>query len=178
MYSYQVSRQNFLPSSDMSGHGYYNERNEKRLKKVSKYKDKNGNIKIQIKECNNWIEQNIFGKFFYQIKSYCYKNFISFLEKMSFVKKRKAYIHKINDLKNGKYLKSRLLSIINKNRLYFDKIYKINGIQIYKEEDMCEFILLIIEAKAQKILKSFLDIPDVFYIIRQLKGIGLRYYVA
>ncbi len=150
----------------------------KRLKKVSKYRDKDGKIKLQMQECKAWLKENIFSDEYVKIRTYCYYALLASYERKMHIKSRKAYMHRIKDLKNGSYLKSRLISILRKNRLYINKLYKKDGNQIYDGDDVVEFILLLCEAKSNKVLDSFLDIPDVFYILKQLKSVGISFYLS
>ena len=177
MYAYQTNLLGNLPREYLGIPNIDIKNKRKILKKVSKYRDKSGIIKVQVEECKEWLNKNIFGEYVTDIYKECYNNLLMSFQRMMFANARRRYRNRLKDLKNGKYIKSRLSSIFKSNKLYFDKLYKKDGIQIYSYIDVCEFMLLLIEAKKQNRLYQFIDIPVVFYITRQIKAIGLNYYL-
>lgn len=139
-------------------------RSNKLEKKVSKYRDKDGHIKKEMKECRLWITslKNIDS-----LSKECYKVLVNKIPK-----------YQKMDLSEIKFdIYHKLKHSINKNNYQLSKIYQENNFAIYKEEDICMFLLVLFEASKRKMLNSFLDIPDVFYILRQIKGVGLKYYI-
>ena len=176
MYAYRTNLLETLPREYLGIPNIDIKNKRKILKKVSKYRDKKGNIKVQLEECKEWLNKIVFSEYICDIYNECYNNLLMSFQRMMF-RNRKRYMNRVKDLRNGKYIECRLSSIFKNNKLYLDKLYKKDGIQIYSYLDVCEFMLLLIEAKRQNKLYQFIDIPDVFYIIRQIKAIGLNYYL-
>lgn len=137
-------------------------RNNKLKKKVSNFRDKSGEIKKEVQLCKMWInalDKNKIRKECYEVlKENCYE-----CKKMDIDKFNLEIYHK---LKHS----------INKNHYYLAKKYKEYGFSVYQKEDICIFLLILLESLKRNMLDFFLDIPDVFYILRQIKGVGLNYY--
>ena len=140
-------------------------RDNKLNKKVSKYKDKHGTIKAELQSCIEWATD-------LQNENWIFKMSYNQLIEYFFRTKRK----KVKDLKNEKYIRDKFKSIMNKNRYPMDKVGKEQGYSIYSIENISEFMLILLEAIKKKKIKEFLDIPDVFYIARQIRSLGIEYY--
>lgn len=134
-------------------------------KKVSKYKDKHGIIKPEFQSCLEWATNLQNEKWIFKV---CYNQLVEYFSRT----KRK----KLEDLKNDKYIRDKLKSIMNKNRYPMAKLGKEYGCSIYSIENVSEFILILLEAVKRRKVREFLDIPDVFYISRQIKNLGVEYY--
>lgn len=147
------------------GEDYRLSKNNKLRKKVSKYKDKHGTIKPEFESCVVWANglKNDKNLFFV-----CYNQLVDYFSKC---KKKK-----LKDLKNQRYIRDKLKSVIKNNSYPMTKLGKSNGYSIYSIENAAEFMLLLLEAVKSKKIKEFLDVPDVFYIARQIKSIGIEYY--
>lgn len=148
----------------------YEPKNKKRkksnklYKKVSKFRDKDGHIKREMEECINFIERIQDNT---TIINSCYDNLIKEIPKFRKMDIKEIKLEIYHKLKHS----------FNRNNYFIEKMYKSDGYVVYNKADICVFILVLFEAVKRKMIKSFLDIPDVFYIVRQLKGIGIRYYL-
>ena len=149
------------------GEDYRLSKNNKLRKKVSNYKDKHGTIRPEFKSCIIWANNLKNNK---SLFCECYNQLIEYF---SIYKKKK-----LKDLKNQRYIRDKLKSVIRKNSYPMTKLGKSEGYSIYSIENVAEFILLLLEAVKLKKIKEFLDVPDVFYIARQIKNIGIEYYFA
>lgn len=138
----------------------------KQQKKVSKYKDKYGNIKKEYDECINWAN-DLQGKSW--ILRECYDCTKEKVYKYNIRRKIKAQY--------SVYMSNKLSYIINKNKYKIEKCGKKDGYSLYSKEDVAEFILVLVESLNKNRLREFLDIPDVFYIARQIKYFGVEYYL-
>lgn len=144
-----------------------NGRKSKLDRKVSKYKDKSGFIAIEQKEAAEWFvnmckqEPEKFNK----MKSICC---IEIAKHAS--NRRRKYI------KSDEYLKVRLDSIFLKNRYILKKKKRTNGLVYFYTRDVLEFLTLLYISYINKKFYEFIDIPDVSYILRQLKKTGLDIY--
>ncbi len=145
-----------------------NGRKRKLERKVSKYKDKREIIANEQMEAAEWFinmcksEPEKFNK----IKSICC---IGRAKHTS--NRRRKYI------KSDEYLKLRLNSIILKNRYILKKKKRSNGFVYFYTKDVVEFLALIYTSYINKKFWKFIDIPDVSYILRQLKKTGLDIYL-
>lgn len=138
-------------------------RSNKCNKKVSKFRDEDGHIKKEMKECRVWINVLRCNN---NISRFCYKELIDQIPKfrrMDFSDIRIEIYHK---LKHS----------LNRNNYLMSKLYKTDGYVVYEKTDICMFLLVLFEAIRRRMINSFLDIPDVFYIVRQIKGVGVNYY--
>ena len=138
--------------------------NNKLDKKVSKYRDKDGQIKKEMQECISFVQKIQNNN---KIVKSCYNEL---REEVPKFKKMDT-----TDIKLEIYHK--LKRSINRNNYFMLKMYKSQGYTVYDKKDICMFLLVLFESIKRKMVKSFLDIPDVFYIIRQLKGVGIKYYI-
>lgn len=133
-------------------------------KKVSKYRDKDGHIKKEMQDCVSFVEKIQDNT---MITKSCYSNLITNIPKfrrMNITEIRLEIYHKLK-------------RSLNRNNYFMEKMYKSDGFVVYDKADVCFFILVLFESLKRKMIKSFLDIPDVFYILRQIKGIGIKYYL-
>lgn len=153
-----------IPSEQFTTLFYDYER--KRKRKVRKYKDKKGFIKIEYEECLKWIEELCKKeKVIEDSRAILNANFYALKNK-----------HKFYELKRGKYLPSKLNTVLFDNRCRMDKVGKLNSFVKYKRNDVYELLVLLHYAKSQGVIKDFLDVPDVFFAVRQLKGTGVEIY--
>ena len=144
----------------------------RRNRKVSKYKDKTGKIKTEFGECI------IFANDISSKKQYIQRVCENSLKEQWSYSKSKNSRHKIYDMINGRYAKSLLSKALTENRFYAEKVKKEDGIYIFKKEDIHKFIITLLKAVERGQIRQFLDIPDVFYITRQLKKVGVEYYLS
>lgn len=149
---------------------YENNQNSRSQKKVSKYRDKDGYIKRQMEECRKWICTEIGDNASYFEKLFCFKLLREF-------ETRKKSKYKISAIKNGSYVESLYNKVLYENRFILSKKSKENGIVLYEKIDMYKFIATLIYAYKSGKIREFLDVPDVFYIMRQLKETGLEPYL-
>ena len=150
-----------------------NERS-KHVRKVSKYRDKNGNIKKEMIECIRYIDDSVKLNIEY-IQKYCLRE----LNEFFYRSKSKKINHKCNDLEKGSYTKCMVNKAYRTNKFYIRKdIKQDSGAWVYEKMDMYKFLLSLCYAIKHKELNQFIDIPDVFYILRQLKSTGIEYYLA
>ncbi len=142
----------------------------KKLRKVSKYRDYNHKIAKEKTECLHWAE-NIENKKKY-LKRVCKRELVRYFETLDGDK----YIHKIYDTKNGRYTKCMTESVFKENKFHLDKIFKDKDVCYFDKYDVYKFMLVLIYVIERNKLEQFIDIPDVFYIIRQLKQTNLKFY--
>lgn len=65
------------------------------------------------------------------------------------------------------YATSRLNKVLSKNKYFMPKVAK-DGLK-FSIEDLKEFFIVLQEAKSRELLKEFLSVPDVWYILRNVK---------
>lgn len=190
----------------------------KNSRKVSKYKDKNGEIKEQLKYCIRWLDEEIIQ--YVQIcKIISLKKIVKFFKAKGYSSKKYKTLKREYMSYSGnnsdffefvllKFLKSDMQKSIKSNSYKIQKLttakIKINHdqllqlpisnhklkerflqnldetteipISIYKKDDVVRFLLLLDYAVKVDRIKDLLDIPDVFYILRQIICVGLDYY--
>lgn len=143
--------------------------NSRRNRKVSKYRDKDGKINKQVEECLLWCDKNSNKMEFWE------KFFKSrFLEDSQ---KRKKSKHKVMVIKSGEYISSFYKKVIEENRFKIVKLKKEDNICIYPRYEMSRFILVLIYAYNNGKMREFIDVPDVFFVLRQLKETGIEIYI-
>lgn len=142
----------------------------KKLRKVSKYRNYNNKIVKEKTECLHWAE-SVEDKKKY-LKRVCKRELVRYFETLDSDK----YIHRVYDIKNGSYTKCMTESVFKENKFHLDKIFKDKDVCYFNKYDVYKFILVLIYVIERNKLEQFIDIPDVFYIIRQLKQTGLKFY--
>lgn len=150
----------------------YRKENGKKNRKVSKYRDKNGDISIEVANCNKWANEIFKRK--EDIEKFC----IEQIKETALYNHTRKNIHKCIDIDNGKYAKSLLFRAFDKNKFYIPKKKKEGNICIYEDNGIYIFMLTLLKAIEIGKIRQFLDIPDVFYIVRQIKAIGIEYYLC
>lgn len=199
-------------------------KDKKNKRKVSKYKDKKGEIKKQIDYCIKWLNEEskkyietckiISCKRIFKIvrakgggiKSYKYikREFIAFSKKNSnssasdyidefmllkfvqsdFKKAIRSNEYKIEKLKTVKmklgysdFLSSPIACYVSKYdyKTAQEEFIEI-PVSVYRKREVARFLLILDYALKEDMIKEILDIPDVFYILRQIICIGPEYY--
>lgn len=199
-------------------------KDKKNKRKVSKYKDKKGEIKKQIDYCIKWLNEE--SKKYIEtckiisckrllkivrakgggIRSYKYvkKEFITYSKKnpnmqasdnidefmlLKFVRSdlKKAISsneYKIEKLRTIKlklsyldFLNSPIACYVSKyeHKKAQDEFIEI-PVSVYRKREVARFLLLLDYALKEDKIKEILDIPDVFYILRQIICVGPEYY--
>ena len=145
--------------------------NKKALRKVSNYLDKDGKVAREMIECLKWVDSLNTKKEI--IKKACTRELATVYNKGNAHK----YRHKINDIRNGSYARYMLNNAFNENKFNMEKIQKVNNTWIYSNIDVYKFFLVLLKSLDDKKQRQFLNIPDVFYIVRQIKKVGVDYYI-
>lgn len=138
-------------------------KNNKLNKKVSKYRDKDGHIKEEMQQCVSFVK-DIEGN--NKIFKFCYNE----------LREENHKLQNMNLKEISREMSHKLKHSFNKNKYSIQKTFKQDGYAIYEKEDIYVFFLVLLESIKCKKVKEFLDIPDVFYILRQIKGVGIDYY--
>ena len=68
---------------------------------------------------------------------------------------------------NRFYTINKLNKILNKNKYFVEKVSRF-GLR-FSYSDVQEFLLILKEAYEKDVLKEFLEVPDVWYIVRNIK---------
>lgn len=168
-------------SNYMLGYFNYDELSNKlicggRLKKINrkvgKYKDKKGIVKEGMKKIHEFLNELTKDEDKYlEIVEYSKKHLINTISRNT-----KSKRHKINDIKNGSYMKIRLNTIMITNRYQVYKLYKKDEYVLFESKYIYEFICLLDEAIREDKVAEFIDVPDVFYIARNLAFTGIAPY--
>lgn len=145
-----------------------NGRKRKAERKISCYKDKRGLIKKEHSDACCWFTELCNNKAipFDKIK----KEYMRKLMEGK-CKSRKRFIRK------DAYYTARISSIIIKNRYIMYKKKRIDELVYFYDKDIYEFITLLYVAYNNGMFEEFTDIPDVSYILRQIKKTGIGIYM-
>ena len=143
---------------------------ERRIRKVSRYRDYNHEIAREIINCKEWLRDIEERKEYF--KRICRRKLINYYHVLN----SKKYARRIADIKKGNFTKCMMESVFQKNRFYIYKTNREDNVCLFDRYDVYKFFLVLIYTMETKELEHFIDIPDVFYIIRQLRRTNLKYY--